>query len=49
MKLNIRFGPLWLHNKEQFDLGYTPLVCVHYCTANSSTRIFYLGRMKGEQ
>ena len=40
----MKIGPFWFHQKEQWDLGYTPWLTIHFKTANSSTRIFYMGR-----
>jgi hypothetical protein len=40
------YFPGWLsiHRKEQWDLQCVPLVCVHWRTLNSSTRIFCVWR-----
>jgi hypothetical protein len=40
----IRFGPLWIHRKEQWDLDCWPLVCIHWKVPNRTTRIFCLWR-----
>lgn len=44
--MNIKIGRLTIHNKEQFDLGIFPLICLHWESSdrNSNIRIFYLNR-----
>lgn len=37
--MNIRLGPLWIHNLEQWDLGYKPRICVHWRYANGCGRL----------
>ncbi len=44
MNEGIRIGPLWLHRLEQWDLGCWPWLCIHWRTANRSTRIFCVWR-----
>lgn len=38
----VNIGPFCFHRKEQWDLKCDPWLCVHYQTANSSSRWFCL-------
>ena len=42
VKRELRVGPFLFHRRHQYDLGYTPLLCVHRSSdrGNCSTRIW---------
>jgi hypothetical protein len=33
---------LWIHRKDQWDLGCVPWVAIHWRTTNATTRLFAL-------